>query len=357
MASDVVALAAQSRRSPAFRIRVVLLAEALTRLGVRTETLPLWTDAEANRFASGGAVSKMRLALAARRRLRAQLERSSGSARTVLFQRQADLFPSLSLERFAATDRRVVLDVDDAIWHDGDAGGHALARLKSSRRKVHWLAERADVVIAGNDLLAEYLASHSSSVRIVPSLVDTSKTPIRVHADMEEIVLGWIGSATTAPFVGRLGPALARAARQLAPRPLTVLSVGGEIAPIPGVRTEVVGWTEATERAALARMDIGLMPLPDTPFTRGKCAYKALQYMAAGIPVVADDVGISARVIGDRQAGLVARSEGDWVEAIEELAGSVTFRQDLGREGRRRVETGFSYDRWLPELADILRGA
>jgi glycosyltransferase involved in cell wall biosynthesis len=119
------------------------------------------------------------------------------------------------------------------------------------------------------------------------------------------------------------------------------------------VRAEERAWSPAAEREALAEIDIGLMPLDDTPWSRGKCAYKALQYMAAGIPPVVDDVGISAAAVGG--AGCVATGAGQWREALRALADDAGLRTRLGATGRRRVEEEFSPRRWLPTLAAILR--
>jgi glycosyltransferase involved in cell wall biosynthesis len=103
-------------------------------------------------------------------------------------------------------------------------------------------------------------------------------------------------------------------------------------------------------------MDIGLMPQPDTPWTRGKSTYKALQYMAAGIPVVADDVGITSETVGQDEAGFIVRSTDEWCDALLKLAADPGLRQALGRRGRSRVERDFSVVRWAPVLASILKG-
>ncbi len=352
----VAALAAQAAHSPAFRIRVALLARPLSGHGVALEPLPLFTSPQARQFAGAGVAARASIALQARRALRRAVDALNGT-RTVLIQRQADILPPLTIERRAASGRRLVLDVDDAIWNDTRGGrGHPLAFLKGSRRKVDWLAREADTVVAGNELLAEYLAEHNADVRVIPSLVDVDAACVREHADRETLVVGWIGSATTAPNLEALRPALERMATAVAPRRLELLVVGGRIAPVAGVGTTVVEWSEKTERAALERMDIGLMPLEDTPFSRGKCAYKALQYMGSGIPVVADDIGISAQVIGHERGGVIAANPDDWVEAVRTLAADAALRARLGLEGRRRVREGFSYERWVPEIATLLRG-
>ncbi len=121
------------------------------------------------------------------------------------------------------------------------------------------------------------------------------------------------------------------------------------------MEVEERAWSLGAEREALAEMDIGLMPLDDTPWSRGKCAYKALQYMASGIPAVADDVGIVADTIGG--GGHAVAGAEQWLEALDALAGDPDLRARMGEAGRRRVEEEFSPDRWLPTIAAILRGS
>ena len=209
-------------------------------------------------------------------------------------------------------------------------------------------------MIAGNEILAEHLAAYSDAITVVPSLVDPTAYAIRAHEQGEAVTLGWIGSPTTAPYLRGIAR---RSSGSRAPptAPVRLLVVGGAAPAIAGVRVEERVWSPRAEREALAEMDIGLMPLEDTPWTRGKCAYKALQYMAAGIPPVADDVGVSGR---HRRATPAtrspARSSGSrrWRRSPRDAG----LRARLGVAGRRRVEEEFSPARWLPTIAAIMRG-
>jgi glycosyltransferase involved in cell wall biosynthesis len=216
---------------------------------------------------------------------------------------------------------------------------------------VRWLASRADHVVAGNDILAEYLHRDAERITVVPSLADTDNTALRVHAESDHTVVGWIGSRSTARFLKRLGQLLYQVSLDLKPRSIELIAVGGSAPAIRGVKTRSIPWSKAAEREVLQHIDIGVMPLPDTPWTRGKCAYKAIQYMAAGVPVVADDVGITREVVGD--GGLVATSEIEWREAFEALVTSLPLRRRLGIRGRARVEADYSVRRWAPTLAAI----
>lgn len=280
-----------------------------------------------------------------------------GTCETTLIQRQVDILPGCGLERAAIGDRRLVLDVDDAVWLDGapQAGGHRLATFKRSARKLRWLAERADHVVAGNAYLAQWLSDNGAGrVTIVPSLVVPEDVRMRRHEPSERVTIGWIGSASTQRYLTSLAPMLERLVAASPQLTWELCAAGAQAPDVGGMTCRSIRWSEAAERNLLARMDIGLMPLPDDAWTRGKCAYKALVYMSAGIPVVADDVGMTAEVVGHERGGLVAESREGWIPSLIELGGNASLRAAMGLEGRRRVEEGYSTRIWAPRLAAIL---
>jgi glycosyltransferase involved in cell wall biosynthesis len=355
----VIAVGAQGLTSPGFRARVMLLRPELAQHGVNVDPAPLFTPQEAETFAEGTPIRRATTLLHARRRLRRQLCRSSPATYDVaLIQRQADLLPSLGLERRVSAARRLIWDVDDAIWLDTspDAGGHRLATFKRTDHKVRWLASRADHVVAANRYLADFLTRYSNRVVVVPSVVETRGIEPRRHENRPELVLGWIGSPTTARYLVQLGSVLSRVARELSDRALRLLVIGGSIPAQHSYAVESLPWSLDREREALQQIDVGVMPVPDSPWARGKSAYKALQYMSAGIPVVADDVGIASDVIEPGRAGFVVRGEQEWVEALVTLARDAELRKRFGAHGRDRVEATFSVEHWAPFVANILRG-
>jgi Glycosyl transferases group 1 len=341
---------------PGFRIRVDLLREELAGQGVDVEPFLLLKADEAQEIRKGSSPRRARALLSGRRRLLDELRAARGGFDATLIQRQADLLPSLRIERAAANRRRLIWDVDDAIWLDTsrEARLHPLAFLKGTRRKVRWLAQRANQVIAGNRLLAEWIAPHSDRVTVVPSVVETRGLPVKQHQDGDTITFCWIGSAGTVRYLAPMRGRLTQLRRAAPEHRYRLLVVGGQVDPIEGIEVDQLDWSPQAERQALADADIGLMPIPDTPWTRGKCAYKALQYMAAGIPAVADDVGVTSEVIGE--GGVVARNEDEWRTALIELARDPGLRGRLGSDARRRVEEHFSVHHWAPVLARIIRG-
>jgi hypothetical protein len=138
-------------------------------------------------------------------------------------------------------------------------------------------------------------------------------------------------------------------------RAVRLLVVGGRAPRVAGVTVDERAWSETGERAALAEIDVGVLPMPDTPWTRGKAAYKALLYMAAGIPVVADHVGVAPDVVRDGDVGAVVGTASEWTDALQALGDSRT-RTALGTRGREHAERNFSVEAWAPVVASILRG-
>jgi len=351
----VLGTSAHGPNDPSFRVRVALPGRALAAHGILLEELPLFSAEQARRFRTAHAFGKVAALAQARRRLMGELRDRALGASAVLMQQRIDLGPLLTLERIATRDRRLIYDIDDAAWLSGrQTSGHYLSFLKGSGRKVRWLAERADHIVAGSEILAEHLAGYGRPMTVVPSLIDLAGYAVRSHEQTSTITLGWIGSATTARYLLQLVPILERFAQQ-STRPVRLVVVGGAAPRLRGVDTQERAWSTASERAALSEMDIGLMPLDDTPWSRGKCAYKALQYMACGIPALVSDVGISAKVVAD--AGYVAADDTDWLDGLHTLARDADLRTRLGAVGRRRIEQHFSFTRWLPVLAEIMAGS
>ncbi len=351
----VLAVTGQGPLAPSFRVRVGFMAADLERLGIEVVPVAEFTEEQAERLAGGHAAERALTVLGARARLRRRVARVSGAS-VCMIQRNAAIWPTLGPEFEAARERRVVFDVDDALWLDGmAAGGHPLGRFKRGAHRAAVLARRADHTIAANAYLAEWLEHAGGRVTVVPSTVDTRLIGVRAHEDRGELVVGWIGSRSTASYLDRLVRPLETFARQRPDLRLRLLVVGGSAPAVAGVTVDERVWSEQGERAALGEIDVGVMPMPDNDWTRGKSAYKTLVYMSAGIPVLADDVGVARGVVGDGDAGAVVSGHDAWVNGLEWLA-DASVRAARGASGRARVEEHYSVERWAPVLASILRG-
>jgi glycosyltransferase involved in cell wall biosynthesis len=245
-----------------------------------------------------------------------------------------------------------VYDLDDALF---------LGSTTKVNRRFQWAKQEARrclqymrgsrLVIAGNAFLAAKARESARWVEIVPSCVDPSRQPLRVHASADVVTVGWIGSQTTSGYLKPLLPVFA-ALNNRALRARLVL-VGAD----PTLRAEWIEhrpWSQASEAADLASFDIGIMPLPDTDWARGKCGYKILQYFSAGVPAIASPVGVTTQLIGTDR-GLIASSAEQWKVALDQLIVDFDARREQGLAARAFAEREFSYQRWAPELAALLR--
>ncbi|MGQ0535113.1 MAG: glycosyltransferase, partial [Methanobacteriota archaeon] len=183
-----------------------------------------------------------------------------------------------------------------------------------------------------------------------PSVVDLAKYPRDRAPPDGPFTIAWIGSRTTAPYLGLAEPALARVLRAG-----ERVRVVGPRAPALRVPVEERPWSEATEAADLASSHAGIMPLPDTPWERGKCGYKIVQYMAAGLPVVASPVGVNRDLVEPGRNGFLAAGTDEWVEALTRLRDEPKLAEWMGREGRAKVERDYSVEANAPRFARLLR--
>ncbi len=238
--------------------------------------------------------------------------------------------------------RRIVFDLDDAIWlrKPRRLGGEpGQSRLR--RRKFAGTCRRADLVVAGNRFLAAEAGRWARRVEVVPTAIDVASYPAAPPPGRRGRTLVWIGRPENLVYLELVRPALARLAARFPDLVLRVVS--SEFPDWPEVPIERVPWSPAGEVAAVAGAGVGLMPLADDDWSRGKCAFKLLQYMAAGLPCVASPVGANRDAVADGETGLWAAADPDWERALAALLDSPDLRARLGRAGRARAER--LYDR------------
>lgn len=285
------------------------------------------------------------LAAAARR-----LRRDKDNAGLSLIQRL--LFPA-RLPGLDPPARLDAYDFDDALFlgsiSDQNRGA---SMLKQEARRWRAYVRRARLVTAGNAYLAgQARAAGARRVELLPSCVEPARYELAHHDEREVITIGWIGSQTTAAYIGPVMEAVANL--HAAGHRVRLRLVGaGSVGSFPWL--EGRQWALDREAADLAGFDIGVMPMPDTAWARGKCGYKLLQYFAAGVPAIASPVGVGTEMIGSER-GLLARSVQDWERAIVELAADREARRQIGATARAYVEDHFSYSRWAPEFASMLK--
>jgi len=257
------------------------------------------------------------------------------------------------LERWLAwRGCRIVVDYDDALFHQYDLHPYRVVRGLLGR-KIATVMRLAHTVVAGNAYLADYARrAGAARVELIPTVIDLARYPVMGAAGASGVfTIGWIGSPSTARYLRGIAPALAKLCRDGRAR---VRLVGSGPVDLPGVSLEVVAWREETEVDEIRRFDVGIMPLPDEPWARGKCGFKLIQYMACGLPVVASPVGVNAEMVESGTNGFVATTVSDWVHALNKLAADPALRDRMGLAGRAKVERNYCLQVTAPRLFELL---
>ncbi len=274
----------------------------------------------------------------------------------VLVVREAALLGPAIYERLIAwTGTPLIFDFDDAIWAPGPDINNGIFRHLRFFGKTSCLCRMAAACTVGNAYLAAYARERNPRTFIVPSSIELGEYPlIPEPSSQTPFVVCWTGSASTLAHFEHARPALERLARQV---PLAVKIICSEPpkVPIAGAEMRFVPWIAEREAEDVGDCHVGIMPLPDNEFTRGKCALKALQYMATGRPVVVSPVGVNKDIVKDGQNGFLASSTDDFVEALTRLAASSDLRRTMGAAGRKTVEQSYSAEVATRMFADVIR--
>jgi glycosyltransferase involved in cell wall biosynthesis len=329
------------------RVRIVGFRESLRAHDVELSFVSTLTSNEYARLsAPGSTFGKMRLV--AKAGTRVPWRTRAGELRMV--HRLGAPIPIPSLEPPARLD---LYDFDDALYLGSIGDANRLgAPLKREAARWRAFVRRARTVIAGNAHLASRAREETNTrVEVIPSCINPDHYRPHSHEDARPVTLGWIGSSSTAGYLTEVLEACDRLGAKR--RDFRLLVVGGAVdhsAPWLEVRP----WSPDRMAADIAEFDIGLMPLPNTEWARGKCGYKLLQYFAAAVPAIASPVGVAPALIGSDR-GLLAATPEEWVGAIEQLAGEAPVRTEVGANGRALVARDYSYSRWAPELASLMK--
>ncbi len=265
---------------------------------------------------------------------------ASGNYDLVFIQREAIFLGTSVFEYLFSRRTKVIFDFDDAIW---------LPNVSESNKKFLWLKnpskvkralKYADYVIAGNKYLADFAGRYNTAVEIIPTTIDTEKyNPALKKKEKEYVCIGWTGSLTTVKHLERIMPVLEKLKKEYGNN-LKIKIISDNFVPHDFV--EFVKWNPQTEVEDLADIDIGLMPLPDDEWSKGKCGLKALQYMALEIPAVVSPVGVNTEIVKNGINGFWANSGQEWYDKLKTLAENAGLRTKLGQEARKTVVESYS---------------
>lgn len=278
--------------------------------------------------------------------------RAAQSADVVILQRK--LLPFWQLSRLRRWSRVLIYDFDDALFC---RDSYSRKGPGSWRRLAHFWATiyAADAVTAGNAFLAEQAAQYvgPEKVRLLPTCVSPERYAPARHVRRDRALrLVWIGQHSTLPCLHLANPLLEAVAARAPGVELRV--VCNQFPRLHGVRVVPRQWSQATEAQEIADADVGVSFLPDDEWSRGKCGLKVLQYMAAGLPVIGNPVGMNCEMIDHGRTGFLCTTAAEWTEAAARLAGDPDLRTAMGVAARRAVEARYDVARWAPELARLI---
>lgn len=288
--------------------------------------------------------------------------RDLADADAVILQRK--LLPRLATHLLRRRVPRLIFDFDDAVWFRDSYSPKGFMDPRRGRR-FRTLIRAADLVIAGNEYLANEVRRWipQDRVAVIPTCVDVSRYQLSQaddlarssEADHGPVRLVWVGSSSTLRGLEHFAPTLSAVGKAIPSIRLKLIC--DRFIEVPDLPIDCCRWDARREPADLCAAEIGIGWVPDDPWSRGKCGLKVLQYQAAGLPVVANPVGVQADFVRDEETGFQATTQVDWVVAIRRLAADPDLRRRLGQAGRRQVESEYCVEagaaRWVAALERI----
>jgi len=357
----VLLLTKYGRLGASSRMRFLQYLPWLAKASMQGAVQALISDAQLQRRYRHGGYGLWHLLRAYWARVRAMMQRHRFDL--VWIEIEALPWWPLWLERWLLRGAPYVLDYDDAVFHNYDRHPRAWVRHIYGLRLDNLMAGAA-LVVGGNKYLSQRARDAGAPwVELLPTVIDLQRYPPLTDAAKGKATEGargsrprivWIGSPATVSYLQLLREPLRRLAQHV---PFTLRVIGGASIDSPGVDLEFVQWTEETEVVSIQECDIGVMPLLDSPWERGKCGYKLIQYMACGLPVVASPVGVNGEIVRDGVDGFLAGTADEWINALSKLLNNSALRQQMGMSGRRRVESEYCIQKVGPRLVTLLRAA
>jgi glycosyltransferase involved in cell wall biosynthesis len=343
-------------RAPSQRFRFEQYLGYLRANGFQCQLSALQTFDDDKVFYGRASALRKALVLARCAARRARDVTRARSFDVVFLQREAFFGGWPLFERaFKAVGVRLVLDFDDAIW---------LLDVSEANRRFGWLkrpqktaeiAKMADLIIAGNSFLRDYALAFNKNTIVIPTTIDTvsyKRTVPRRRAG--PVCIGWTGSTTTIPHFETGLPYLMQIKARYGDRVrFRVVGDGSYRNDALGVQGEP--WDATAEVDTLCDMDIGIMPLPDDAWSKGKCGLKGLQFMGLEVPVVMENLGANREIVTDGVDGFLASGPAEWVAKLSALVESPDLREEIGSAGRRTVEARYSVESQKDVYARVLR--
>ena len=332
------------------RLRTYQYLPYLEAEGMEVRVAPLFNDRYLKALYSGGGISWANVVRCYFRRLMLLFQTSAYDVVVI----EKELFPFLPAWAewwLSRSGRGYIVDYDDAVFHNYDLHRRSWVRWLLGN-KISKVMRYSRQVRAGNDYLKEKaLLAGAKEVLVLPTVVDGERyAPADGRGSSPIVKVGWIGSPTTLKYVKDILPVLERV-NQRHPFELVIIG-GGTGVGFSGKETPIV-WSEENEVEEIKKLDVGIMPLSDTPWEKGKCGYKLIQYMACGLPVVGSPIGVNKKLVVKGLNGFLASDESEWERYLDRLLADKPLRDKMGLEGNKMVQEHYTLQRVLPRYLNV----
>lgn len=345
----------RKERSPGQRFRFEQYIQHLEENGYVCDFSPLLKDERLDKlfYGKGNQLKKAFILFQNFRQRYADLKRAKNYD-VIFIYREALFTRSIYFEKQFSRRSTVILDFDDSIWLQNVSEANKKFGFLKNADKTKNLIKIAHLNTVGNEYLANYTRQFNDSVKIIPTTIDTNEYQLKSYSsNTDKVVIGWSGSVTTIQHFNFAIPALKRIKEKYG-ESVEIKVIGDGSYKNEALNIQGLPWIKATELKDLSHFDLGIMPLPDDEWAKGKCGLKALQYMALGIPSIISPVGVNSEIIQDGKNGFLANTEEEWVEKISQLVENPELRRELGVKGRQTVVEKYSVEAWKDAYLDTM---
>ena len=360
MAKILFIAAHRPDRSPSQRYRFEQYFNFLQENGYQCELSFILSESDDKAFYSTGSIFQKFFITLKSFKIRIKDVRRSNQFDIIFIQREAFMTGSVFFEKqFSKSKAKTIFDFDDSIWLLDTSKANKIWQWMKSAKKTRKIIAVSDLIFAGNNYLADYANQFNENVKIIPTTINTNLFQRKSeYKDNQKICIGWSGSLTTIKHFENAIPFLVKI-KQKYPDKVFFKVMGDQTYQNEELDIKGIPWSSATEVEILSSFDIGIMPLPDDQWVKGKCGLKGLSYMALEVPTIMSAVGVNPGIIDEGVNGFLANTEEEWVNKISLLIESFELRKKIGKNARKTVEKKYSTesqkDNYLKAFNELLK--
>ena len=330
-------------KAPSQRFRVELYEPVLNEAGVEYHIAPFMDENTWNIIYKKGSLIKKTIGIVISYFKRLLLLLSVAKYHYIFIHRESMPLGPPIFEWICAKllRKKIIYDFDDAIWIPNTSAENKLAGWFKAFWKVKYICKWAYKIAAGNDFLCEYARKYNDNVVLLPTCVDTQNGhgKTKEYVDNKKPIVGWTGSHSTLFYLDEITPIIAELQKEME---FDFWVIADKKPELELLNWTFIKWNETTEQDDLLNIDIGIMPLKRDAWSEGKCGFKLIQYLASGIPAIADPIGVNSIIIEDGVNGFLCDNKEEWKEKLKLLLTDPSMRKSFGKNGRMRIEENYS---------------